>query len=52
MKKSKKQKLEKSGYSVKEAADFLGLSNEEISLLEKQKKPSRAAKPKGSQSRE
>lgn len=39
MRKNKKRKLEKNGYCVKETADLLGLSVEDISLLERQKKP-------------
>lgn len=47
MKKSKKQKLEKSGYCVKEAAELLGLTHEEVSQIEKLKKLRSVAKPKG-----
>lgn len=39
MKRSKMEKLEKSGYCVKEAAELLGLSHEEIGLIGKKRNP-------------
>jgi hypothetical protein len=49
MRKNKKLKLEKNGYCVKETADLLDLSVEDISLIEGQKEPKSTKTPHGDQ---